>query len=135
MTSTSFETNQEIGPKTEGELIPFPKEQKFEVVIMGDSDCKKDAVRSFLQTSLTHIAEFQITVLEVIACQFGLKMEDLVEAVRSAAEFQKKALTAAVAKTVIELKTKKGKKIIVKQKQKQKQEQEQEQKQKQKLTV
>ena len=80
--------------------------ESYEIIVMGDSSCKNDAVRSFLQMSLDHIAEFQVNMLEVIAGEFGLKMDDLVEAIRGSAVFQKK---------IVELRTKKGKRVIVRQ--------------------
>ena len=89
----------------------------YEVVIVGDSDDPNDAVRSLLHTTLTHVAEFQVKMLEVIGKRFNLKMEDMVEAIRDSQEFATKTLAAEVIQSeVVEkvLKTKKGKKVIIK---------------------
>jgi hypothetical protein len=89
----------------------------YELVIVGEVGDPHDAVRSLLHTTLTHMAEFQIRMLEVISKRFGLKIEDMVEAIRDSQEFATKTLaTEVVQSEVVEkvLKTKKGKKVIVK---------------------
>lgn len=89
----------------------------YEVVIVGDSGDQNDAVRSLLHTTLTHVAEFQIRMLEVIGAKFGLKIEDMVEAIRDSQEFATKTLAKEVIQSeIVEkiLKTKKGKRVIIK---------------------
>ena len=89
----------------------------YEVVIVGDEGDPHDAIRSLLHTTLTHMAEFQVRMLEVISKRFGLKMEDMVEAIRDSQEFATKTLAKEVIQSeVVEkvLKTKKGKKVIIK---------------------
>ncbi len=91
----------------------------YEVVIIGDSENKEDAARSLLHTTLTHVAEFQIRMLDVVSQKFGITKEALVEAIRDAPEFQKESLSKEViAAEIVEkvLKTKSGKKVIVKSK-------------------
>jgi hypothetical protein len=89
----------------------------YELVIVGDSGDPNDAVRSLLHTTLTHMAEFQVKMLEVLAKRFELKIEDMVEAIRDSKEFATKTLaTEVVQSEIVEkvLKTKKGKKVIIK---------------------
>jgi hypothetical protein len=89
----------------------------YELVIVGEVGDPHDAVRSLLHTTLTHMAEFQIRMLEVLSKRFGLKIEDMVEAIRDSQEFATKTLaTEVVQSEVVEkvLKTKKGKKVIIK---------------------
>jgi hypothetical protein len=91
----------------------------YEVIIIGDSENPEDAARSLLHTTLTHIAEFQIRMLDVVSRKFGITKEALVEAIRDAPEFQKECLSKeVVAAEIVEkvLKTKSGKKVIVKSK-------------------
>lgn len=89
----------------------------YELVVVGEEGDPHDAIRSLLHTTLTHMAEFQVKMLEVIAGRFGLKMEDMVEAIRDSQEFATKTLANEVIQSeVVEkvLKTKKGKKVIIK---------------------
>jgi hypothetical protein len=91
----------------------------YEVVIIGNAESPEDAARSFLHTTLTHFAEFQIRMLEVVSRGFGITKESLVEAIRDAPEFQKETLEkeVIVAKIVEKgLKTKSGKKVVIKNK-------------------
>lgn len=91
----------------------------YEVVIIGDSESSEDAARSLLHTTLTHFAEFQIRILDVVSRRFGITKESLVEAIRDAPEFQKETLEkeVIVAKIVENvLKTKSGKKVVIKNK-------------------
>ena len=91
----------------------------YEVVIIGDSESPEDAARSLLHTTLTHFAEFQIRILDVVSRRFGITKECLVEAIRDAPEFQKETLEkeVIVAKIVENvLKTKSGKKVVIKNK-------------------
>ena len=89
----------------------------YELVIVGDSGDPNDAVRSLLHTTLTHMAEFQVKMLEVLAKRFNLKIEDMVEGIRDSKEFATKTLaTEVIQSEIVEkvLKTKKGKKVIIK---------------------
>jgi phosphoribosylformylglycinamidine (FGAM) synthase PurS component len=89
----------------------------YELVIVGEEGDPHDAIRSLLHTTLTHMAEFQVKMLEVIGKRFSLKMEDMVEAIRDSQEFATKTLANEVIQSeVVEkvLKTKKGKKVIIK---------------------
>jgi hypothetical protein len=89
----------------------------YELVVVGKEGDPHDAIRSLLHTTLTHMAEFQVKMLEVIGKRFGLKMEDMVEAIRDSQEFATKTLANEVIQSeVVEkvLKTKKGKKVIIK---------------------
>lgn len=91
----------------------------YELIIIGDAESKEDAARSLLHTTLTHFAEFQVRMLEVVSQRFGITKEALVEAIRDAPEFQKETLakevvTAEIVEKV--LKTKSGKKVIIKNK-------------------
>lgn len=91
----------------------------YEVIIIGDAECKDDATRSLLHTVLNHVADFQVRMLDVVSQRFGITKEALVEAIRDAPEFQAKALakevvTAEIVEKV--LKTKSGKKVIIKNK-------------------
>lgn len=101
----------------------------YELVVIGDVENPEDAARSFLHTTLTHIAEFQIKMLEVVSRQFGITKEALVEAIRDAPEFQSHNLAKEVIEKVLVQgstdtlksgnqlsKTKSGKKIIIKNK-------------------
>lgn len=87
----------------------------YEVVILGDSQTN-DAVQSLLHITLTHVADFQVKMLKVVSDTFGLKMEDLIEAIKDSPEFQKKYLEEEViaAEVVKPVKTKKGRKVIIK---------------------
>lgn len=89
----------------------------YELVIVGEEGDPHDAIRSLLHTTLTHMAEFQVKMLEVIGKRFSLKVEDMVEAIRDSQEFATKTLANEVIQSeVVEkvLKTKKGKKVIIK---------------------
>lgn len=98
----------------------------YELCILGDAESPHDAIRSLLHTSLTHFAEFQIRMLEVLSKKFGHSLESLVEAIRDAPELSGRALAIEVVqKAVVEkvipaappvLKTKAGKKVVVKNK-------------------
>ncbi len=89
----------------------------YELVLIGEEGDPHDAIRSLLHTTLTHMAEFQVRMLEVVGKRFGLKMEDMVEAIRDSQEFATKTLAKEVIQSeVVEkvLKTKKGKRVIIK---------------------
>jgi len=82
----------------------------YEVVVIGDMDSPHDAIRSLLQTTLTHVADFQNMILKIISEKYGHSIDELVAVIKDDETFQK-SLSMPVAKEF--LKTKKGKKIIV----------------------
>jgi hypothetical protein len=85
----------------------------YEVVVIGDMDSPHDAIRSLLQTTLTHVADFQNMILKIISEKYGHSMDELVAVIKDDETFQKSlGLASNVSKEF--LKTKKGKKIIVK---------------------
>lgn len=89
----------------------------YELVIVGEEGDPHDAIRSLLHTTLTHVAEFEVRMLEVISKRFGLKIEDMVEAIRDSQEFATKTLQSEVIQSEVVdkvLKTKKGKRVIIK---------------------
>ena len=102
--------------------------EPYEIVIVGDMDSPHDAIRSLLHSTLNHVAKMQMTMLEVLASKYGHSVEEMVEVLRDSEAFnpQKLALnpvaTAFVEKLekkeVKPLKTKKGKKVILKQQEK-----------------
>jgi len=83
----------------------------YEVVVIGDMDSPHDAIRSLLQTTLTHVADFQNMILKIISEKYGHSIDELVAVIKDDETFQK-SLSMPVTKEF--LKTKKGKKIIVK---------------------
>jgi hypothetical protein len=84
----------------------------YEVVVIGDMDSPHDAIRSLLQTTLTHVADFQNMILKIISEKYGHSMDELVAVIKDDETFQKSlGLGSNVSKEF--LKTKKGKKIIV----------------------
>ncbi len=86
----------------------------YEVVVIGDMDSPHDAIRSLLQTTLTHVADFQNMILKIISEKYGHSMDELVAVIKDDETFQKSlglGLSSNVSKEF--LKTKKGKKIIV----------------------
>jgi len=90
----------------------------YEVVVIGDIDSPHDAIRSLLQTTLTHVADFQNMILKIISEKYGHSMEELVAVIKDDETFQKSlglGLGLGLASNVSKefLKTKKGKKIIV----------------------
>lgn len=84
----------------------------YEVAVIGDVDSPAEAIRSLLHTTLNHVADFQVMILKIISEKFGHSMEELVEAVKEDKTF-KESLVLNPA-TVTFLKTKGGKKVIVK---------------------
>jgi hypothetical protein len=84
----------------------------YEVAVIGDVDSPNEAIRSLLHTTLTHVADFQVMILKIISEKFGHSMEELVEAVKEDKTFKESLLTNPA--TVTFLKTKGGKKVIVK---------------------
>ena len=87
----------------------------YELVVLNDN-ATSNAVASLLHITLTHVAEFQTKMLKVISETFNIAVDDLVEAVRASPEFQTKHLQGEViqAEVVKPVKTKKGRKVIVK---------------------
>ncbi len=92
-------------------------QDKYEIVVCGPVDSADDAIRSLLHSTLTHVAKFQLTLLEVLSVKYGHSVEDMIEVLRSSDKFnpQQLALNPVAAKfvEVAELKTKKGRKVIV----------------------
>jgi hypothetical protein len=103
--------------------------EPYEIVIVGDIDSPHDAIRSLLHSTLNHVAKMQMTMLEVLAARYGHSVEEMVEVLRDSEAFnpQKLALNPVAAaflekvedkKEEKPLKTKKGKKVILKQQEK-----------------
>ena len=84
----------------------------YEVVVIGDMDSPHDAIRSLLQTTLTHVADFQNMILKIISEKYGHSIDELVAVIKDDETFQK-SLSLPVSPAKEFLKTKKGKKIIV----------------------
>lgn len=86
----------------------------YEVAVIGDADSPAEAIRSLLHTTLNHVADFQVMILKIISEKFGHSMEELVEAVKEDKTFKESLILNPAAVTF--LKTKGGKKVIVKNK-------------------
>jgi hypothetical protein len=86
----------------------------YEIAVIGDVDSPAQAIRSLLHTTLNHVADFQVMILKIISEKFGHSIDDLVEAIKEDKTF-KESLTLNPA-AVTFLKTKGGKKVIVKNK-------------------
>jgi hypothetical protein len=86
----------------------------YEVAVIGDADSPAEAIRSLLHTTLNHVAEFQVMILKIISEKYGHSMEELVEAVKEDKTFKESLILNPAAVTF--LKTKGGKKVIVKNK-------------------
>ena len=89
----------------------------YEVVVIGDIHSPHDAIRSLLQTTLTHVADFQSMILKIISERYGHSMEELVAVIKDDERFQKSlGVTSAneVGAAATFLKTKSGKKVVVK---------------------
>jgi hypothetical protein len=84
----------------------------YEVAVIGDIDSPKEAIRSLLHTTLTHVADFQVMILDIISKKYGHSLEELVEAVKEDKTFKESLLINPMSVTF--LKTKSGKKVIVK---------------------
>ena len=84
----------------------------YEVAVIGDVESPKEAIRSLLHTTLNHVADFQIMILKIISEKFGHSMDELVEAVKEDKTFKESLVVNPAAVTF--LKTKGGKKVIVK---------------------
>jgi hypothetical protein len=84
----------------------------YEIAVIGDVDSPQAAIRSLLHTTLNHVADFQTMILKIISEKFGHSMDDLIEAIKEDKTF-KESLVLNPA-TVTFLKTKGGKKVIVK---------------------
>lgn len=94
---------------------------QYEILVCGPVESADDAIRSLLHSTLTHVANVQIVMLEVISEKYKIPMEDLVEVLRDSEKFNpqklalnpaKEAFVEVVQKT---LKTKKGRKVILEQ--------------------
>jgi hypothetical protein len=86
----------------------------YEVAVIGDADSPAEAIRSLLHTTLNHVADFQVMILKIISEKFGHSMEELVEAVKEDKTFKESLVINPASVTF--LKTKGGKKVIVKNK-------------------
>lgn len=95
----------------------------YEIVIVGEIDSPKDAIRSLLHSTLTHMAKVQTTMLEVLSRKYGHSVEEMVEVLRDSSEFNPQQLdkypdVSSFVETILpvkkEMKTKKGKKVILK---------------------
>jgi hypothetical protein len=84
----------------------------YEIAVIGDVDSPAEAVRSLLHTTLNHVADFQVMILKIISEKYGHSMEELVEVIKEDKTFKESLLINAA--TVTFLKTKGGKKVIVK---------------------
>lgn len=84
----------------------------YEVVVIGDADSPHTAIRSLLQTTLTHVADFQVTLLKIISKKYGHSLDELVEAIKEDESFKERLIVEPLDVTF--LKTKGGKKVIVK---------------------
>ena len=87
----------------------------YELIVLND-DATSNAVASLLHITLTHVAEFQVKMLKAVSDHFGLPLDSVIGAVRESPDFQKKHLDEEVlhAEVVKPVKTKKGRKVIVK---------------------
>jgi hypothetical protein len=97
----------------------------YEVVVIGDINSPHDAIRSLLQTTLTHVAEFQNMILEIICERYGHSMDELVAVIKDDERFQKSVSSPSPSLSpppsneiptaaATFLKTKSGKKVVVK---------------------
>jgi hypothetical protein len=86
----------------------------YEIAVIGDIDSPQTAIRSLLHTTLNHVADFQVMILKIISEKYGHSLDELVEAIKEDKTF-KESLVVNPA-TVTFLKTKGGKKVIVKNK-------------------
>ena len=84
----------------------------YEIAVIGDVDSPAEAVRSLLHTTLNHVADFQVMILKIISEKYGHSMEELVEVIKEDKTFKESLLINPA--TVTFLKTKGGKKVIVK---------------------
>jgi hypothetical protein len=103
--------------------------EPYEIVIVGEMESPHDAIRSLLHSTLNHVAKMQVAMLEVLAAKYGHSVDEMVEVLRDSDAFNPQKLvlnpvaTAFVEKVVEKkekeevkaLKTKKGKKVILKQ--------------------
>ena len=92
----------------------------YEVVVIGDIHSPHDAIRSLLQTTLTHVADFQNMILKIISERYGYSMEELVAVIKDDERFQKSLevshnseVTGVRTVAATFLKTKSGKKITI----------------------
>lgn len=86
---------------------------QMKIVVVGDPSTPHDAIRSLLETTLTHVAEFHTLMLEIISEKYGISMQSLVETIeentRFQAHIQEHPANEVMGKAL--LKTKKGKKV------------------------
>ena len=90
----------------------------YEIVVLGDINCEKDAARSLLHSVLNHVADVQILMLEAISKKFGHSVEDLVECLRDSSSVLEVMKSCGgvqeFVETKMEMKTKSGKRVVVK---------------------
>ncbi len=91
----------------------------YEVVVIGDIHSPHDAIRSLLQSTLTHVAEFQGMLLTIISEHYGHSMDELVAVIKEDERFKKSVSSPGAFDKVISaaatfLKTKSGKKVVIK---------------------
>ena len=89
------------------------EEKPYEIVILGDVGCPKEAARSLLHSVLNHVADVQIRMLEAISKKFGHSVEDLVECVREDPAVLRPGIQEFV-EVKYEMKTRTGKKVLIK---------------------
>ena len=91
----------------------------YEILVCGPIDSPDDAIRSLLHSTLTHVANLQVTMLEVLSEKYKIPLGELVEVLRDSEKFNpqrlavnpaKEAFVEVVQKTI---KTKKGRKVIL----------------------
>jgi hypothetical protein len=95
--------------------------QKYEILVCGPCETPNDAICALLHSTLTHVANLQVAMLEVISEKYGHPIPELVEVLRDSEKFNpqklalnpaKEAFVEVVQKTI---KTKKGRKVILEQ--------------------
>jgi hypothetical protein len=85
----------------------------YEIVVLGDVGCPKEAARSLLHSVLNHVADVQIRMLEAISKKYGHSVEELVECVREDPSVLQPGIKEFV-EVKYQLQTKSGKKVLIK---------------------
>ncbi len=95
-------------------------EKPYEIVILGSVSptAAEGAITSLLHSVLNHMAEVQIQMLEAVSKKFGHSIEELVECIRDTPDLMGQLNKSAGVKEFVEvkyeLKTKSGKKVLIK---------------------
>jgi hypothetical protein len=95
-------------------------EKPYEIVVLGTvgASGKEFAATSLLHSLLNHMAEVQLQMLEAISKKFGHSLEDLVECIRDTPELMNELNKGPGVKEFVEvkyeMKTKSGKKVLIK---------------------